>query len=274
MWLRDAARREKGLPTIRQLGNEGKFFPYRYGQAVWAYIASRYGDAVLGRMLRGIGPRTNDAEEVIKAVLQVDPAALSKDWHAAIKQAYASSETGKKDAADYGAAMVTEKEQGGRLNIGPALSPDGERLAFLSERQLFSVELFVQDARSGKVTKQLSRSVVDPHLESLQFINSAGSWDRAGQRFALGAVVKGRAALLVLDARSAKKLAEVPFEKLGEIQTPTFSPDGRRVAFTALSGGFTDLFVYDLGTKALRRLTDDAFADLQPSWSPDGASPS
>src|SRR5947207_284988 len=43
MWLRDAARREKGLPTIRQLDNSAKYFPYRYGQALWACLPSRYG---------------------------------------------------------------------------------------------------------------------------------------------------------------------------------------------------------------------------------------
>src|SRR6185503_8510855 len=34
--------------------------------------------------------------------------------------------------------------------------------------------------------------------------------------------------------------------------------------------GLTDLYVYDLQQNQLRRLTNDAFADLQPSWSPDG----
>jgi WD40 repeat protein len=270
MWIRDAARREKGLPTIRQLDNTAKYFPYRYGQALWSYIAGRYGDQVLGRMLRAIGPRNSDAEEVIKIVLHADPAVLSKDWHAAIRQAYLASETGKKEAETYGPALVTEKKQGGRLNVGPVLSPDGNHLAFLSERDLFSVELFLQDTRTGNVTKQLSRAVVDPHLESLEFINSAGSFDPEGQRFALGAVVKGRAALVLLDAKKGGKLAEIPLPTLGEIATPTFSPDGRRVAFSALMGGLSDLFVYDLQTKELRPLTSDAFADLQPAWSPDG----
>jgi hypothetical protein len=40
--------------------------------------------------------------------------------------------------------------------------------------------------------------------------------------------------------------------------------------FSALSGGLSDLFIYDLDTKALRHVTDDAFADPQPTWSPDG----
>jgi Tol biopolymer transport system component len=270
MWLRDAARREKGLPTIRQLDNSAKYFPYRYGQALWAYIASRYGDDVFARMLRGIRPNSNDAEDVIKGVLHVDPAALSKDWHAAIRADYASAATGKKDADSYGPAMVTEKKQGGRLNVGPVLSPDGDHLAFLSERDLFSVELFLQDTKTGNVTKQLSRTVVDPHLESIQFINSAGSFDRSGQRFALGGLVKGRAALVVMDAKKGGKPLEIPFPGLGEIDTPSFAPDGKRIVFSALKEGFSDLFVYDLETKALRRLTEDAFADLQPVWSPDG----
>ena len=270
MWLRDAARREKGLPTIRQLDNSAKYFPYRYGQALWAYIASRYGDDVFARMLRGIRPNTNDAEDVIKGVLHVDPAALSKDWHAAIRADYATAATGKKDADSYGAALVTEKKQGGRLNVGPVLSPDGDHLAFLSERDLFSVELFLQDTKTGNVTKQLSRTVVDPHLESIQFINSAGSFDRSGQRFALGGLVKGRAALVVMDAKKGGKPLEIPFPGLGEIDTPSFAPDGKRIVFSALKDGFSDLFVYDLETKALRRLTEDAFADLQPVWSPDG----
>jgi Tol biopolymer transport system component len=34
--------------------------------------------------------------------------------------------------------------------------------------------------------------------------------------------------------------------------------------------GVTDLFVYDLGAREVRRLTSDPWAALAPSWSPDG----
>jgi Tol biopolymer transport system component len=268
MWIRDAARQEKGLPTIRQL-ESAKYFPYRYGQALWAYLAGRYGDRIFGPMLRAIGPRTNDAETVLKTVLHIDQAALSKDWHAAIREACTPVIAGRKDPDAYGAALVTEKRQGGRLNVGPVLSPDGSRLAFLSERELFSVELFVQDTHTGNVTRRLSRTVVDPHLESLQFIESSGAWDPTGKTFALGAVAKGRPVIVIMDSEGGKR-REIPLPTLGEISTPSFSPDGGSIVFSALAEGFTDLFVYDLKAGALRRLTHDAFADLQPSWSPDG----
>jgi len=268
MWMRDAARREK-LPTIHQLNSE-RYFPYRYGQALWAYLAGRFGDPVVGRMLKRVGPRTNDVETVIQETLGLDEKRLSKEWHAALREAAGPQISGHKDPSAYATALVTEKQQGGRLNVGPALSPDGSRLAFLSERDLFSVELFVADAKNGQVTRRLSRTLVDPHLESLQFINSSGTWDRAGQRLALGAVTKGRPLLLILDAKKGTRLREVPFPSLGEIYTPSFSPDGRQVVFSALTGGVTDLFVYDLESASLKRLTNDAYADLQPAWSPDG----
>jgi hypothetical protein len=268
MWLRDAARKEK-LPTIQDL-EKGRYFPYRYGQAVWAYVTGRFGDRVIGEMLRNIGPRSNDATSLLEGVLGVDHKTLSQDWHAAIRDAVAPVMAGKKDAGSYGPALVTEKRQGGDLNVGPALSPEGTRIAFLSERELFSVELFVADTGTGDVTKRLSRTVVDPHIESLQFINSAGSWDRAGKRLALGTVSKGRPLLVILDGQSGERLKEIPFPTLGEIATPSFSPDGRRVVFSALANGFSDLFVYDLEQGALKPLTQDAFADLQPVWSPDG----
>ena len=49
MWLRDAARQEM-LPEIKDLNNP-KYFPYRWGQAVWAYIGGKWGDEVIGQLL-------------------------------------------------------------------------------------------------------------------------------------------------------------------------------------------------------------------------------
>src|SRR3954468_8737583 len=58
MWLRDAVRQsasgekdsKDALPTIEKLDNP-KYFPYRWGQAFWAYVGGRYGDNVIAQML-------------------------------------------------------------------------------------------------------------------------------------------------------------------------------------------------------------------------------
>lgn len=52
---------------------------------------------------------------------------------------------------------------------------------------------------------------------------------------------------------------------------PAFSPDGTRLALT-LSGssGNLDIYVLELATQKLTRITDDAAIDTEATWSPDG----
>jgi TolB protein len=52
---------------------------------------------------------------------------------------------------------------------------------------------------------------------------------------------------------------------------PSFSPDGKRLALT-LSGntGNLDIYVLDLASLALTRITEDPAIDTEASWSPDG----
>jgi TolB protein len=54
---------------------------------------------------------------------------------------------------------------------------------------------------------------------------------------------------------------------------PAFSPDGTHLALT-LSGtsGNLDIWLLDLSTQVLSRLTDDPAVDTEPAWSPDGKS--
>ena len=54
---------------------------------------------------------------------------------------------------------------------------------------------------------------------------------------------------------------------------PTFSPDGTHLALTLSgTGGNLDIWLLDLSTQALTRLTDDPAVDTEAAWSPDGKS--
>jgi Tol biopolymer transport system component len=266
VWMRDAARHDR-LPTVRQL-RDPRFFPYRFGHAFWAYVAGRHGEEALGQILR-LAAASRSAEKALQEVLQRDAGLVSADWHAAVRSDYAEALDVKADPARYGRTLISERN-GGRLNVSPALSPDGRQVVFLSERGLLAVEMYLADVDTGRIRRTLVKNAVDPHFESLQFVHSAGAWHPDGRRLIFAGVRKGRPVLTILDVASGRREREIPFPSLGEVVNPAWSPDGRRVAFAANVGGLLDLYVYDLTSGRLRRLTEDAFADLQPAWSPDG----
>jgi TolB protein len=61
--------------------------------------------------------------------------------------------------------------------------------------------------------------------------------------------------------------------RVGANTAPSFSPDGRKLALTlGGSDGNLDIFVLDLATQQLTRITDDPAIDTEPVWTPDGRS--
>lgn len=267
MWIREAAA-EENLPDVDDL-DDPDFFPYRYGHAFWAYVAGRWGDEIIRDvLLSAAGSRAGIA--AIPEVLGLDTETLSADWHAAIHRDYDPILAVTSSAERLAEPLITADRHGGRLNLAPELSPDGRQLVFLSERDLFSIDMFLADATTGEVIRTITSTAADPHYDSLQFIASAGAWHPEGRQFVFAAIRAGQPSLTIVDTTSGDTVREITLPELGEIFNPAWAPDGRRVAFSALNGGFTDLYVYDLTANRLQRLTDDPFSDLQPAWSPDG----
>ena len=57
----------------------------------------------------------------------------------------------------------------------------------------------------------------------------------------------------------------------GQVLAPRFSNDGSKMAFSIIRGGNTDVYVMDLASRSLRRLTTDPGIDTSPSFSPDNS---
>jgi Tol biopolymer transport system component len=266
MWIREAAARE-ALPSIKDL-NRSRYFPYRWGHAFWAYVAGRWGDDVVVDLLKAASAGSID--EAFEQVLGVKTKTLGEEWQAAIRAAVTPALEGTVAAARLGTPLLSERGEAGRLNVGPALSPDGSRILFLSERSLFSIDLFLADARTGRIERRVIRTDTDPHFDSLQFIESAGAWHPDGRQFVVAAVSRGRPVLTVLDVDRARIVREIAVPGVDQVFGPSWSPDGSRVVVSGLSGGLLDLYVVDAAGGRVERLTHDPFAELHPQWAPDG----
>jgi len=267
MWMREATRQEN-LPAIKKMANSYKYFPYRYGQSLWAFMAGKWGDEVVETLLKAAG-QSGSYEVAIKSVLNIEPAELSKQWHEAMNEAY-SPLVEKTQGASSQARILFRGSKQNPLNIAPVISPDGRRLVFLSTKDLLSIDLFMADAETGKIQRKLVETLANPHFESIQFIKSAGSWDRESKHFLFTGIAKGRPVLVITDAEKGEQIDQIDFPELDEILSPSWAPDGSSIVFSAMKGGLSDIYIYDLERKNLSNLTSDPFGDLSPVWSPDG----
>jgi Tol biopolymer transport system component len=265
MWLRDAVVSDL-LPN-RQQDAAHKFSPYRYGHALWAYAAGRFGDRVIPAILKA--KSSGSLSKRIKNVTGFDLDSLYAEWRTASIDVYGGAHPAGA-GVDTPSAFAGAKS--GRIRLGPTVSPNGQQLIFFSEKDRVSLDLFLADTATGRIVRKLATTAASARFESLQAIRSAGSWSPEGDRFVFAAIDRGEPALVLLDIRRPGQQQEIRLPRFGQILTPAWSPDGRAIAFAALDGGITDIFVYDLRSGSLQQLTDDAYGDMQPQWSPDGRS--
>ena len=113
---------------------------------------------------------------------------------------------------------------------------------------------------------------VNPHLvlES-RFPLMSPAWSPDGQWLAYVTFENKHAAVYVQLVRTGER--RQVSARAGVNGAPAFSPDGKKLALT-LSGnaGNPDIFILDLATQAVTRVTDDPAIDTEPEWAPDGQS--
>jgi hypothetical protein len=156
------------------------------------------------------------------------------------------------------------------MNVAPAISPDGKYVAFLSEKELLSIDLFLADAQTGKIIRSLGSKASNSHIDEFSFIESAGAWSPDSKKFAFSIFSKGRNKLLIIDVNTGRTLYTEGIKDIGQFSNLSWSPNGEDIAFTGLKEGQGDLYLYNLKSKKVTQLTNDKYSDYQPSFSSDG----
>ncbi|HLG04773.1 MAG TPA: BamA/TamA family outer membrane protein [Gemmatimonadales bacterium] len=263
MWLRDAANEAK-LPSARDFY---QWFPYRFGHALVAYIGERWGDEAIGQITKlGAGGGIDPA---LQRVLGMSFPQLVDQWRDAVQKQYLPEVANRAKARNMAQEVLTRKRTGGGWHLAPALSPDGRRIAYLSEKDFYFVDLWLADAATGKTEKRLLKSTYSGSYETFRFINSAESWSPDGNYLAIAAKQAGRDDIVIIDVDRNRTVRSIRLPLAGAA-TPSWSPDGSRLVFSGLEGGISDLYTVNLDGTGLTRLTSDREADLHPVWSPDG----
>ena len=265
MWMRDAVLNDD-VPSIKGLDNP-KYFPYRYGQAFWAFLTGLKGDQIIRPFF--IATAKYGFEQACMQELGMSSKNLSTLWEQSLKRHFGQFLNATEDRL-VGKQLLGENNAG-QINIAPQISPNGRYAIFLSEKDIFSIDLYLADARTGKVIRKVASSRKNGHIDDFDYIESAGSWSPDSKQFAFTAFSKGHNILVINDVESGKTVRELPIKGVQAFSNPAWSPDGRTIVVSGLVEGQTDLYAINIRTGSVEQLTNNAYSELLPHWSDDGS---
>ena len=264
MWMRDAVLNDD-IPDIRHL-SDPRYFPYRYGQAFWSFITGTYGDEAIKPFF--VNTALLGLEVSIDSTFYTGYKELSKTWVKTLKDYYSGFLKYSKEKT-IGKKVVSSKNAG-KMNVSPAISPNGKYMIFISEKDVFTTDWYLAKTNNGKIIRKLSSKIKDAHIDNYNFLESSGTWSPNSKKFAFVAFRKGRNILVVKEPETGKTLNEIKIDKLRAFTNPTWSPDGKYIVLTGLVEGQVDLYAYYLKTKKLKQLTNDKYSEIHADFSLDG----
>ena len=169
--------------------------------------------------------------------------------------------------ADHGTLFPRQVTTSAGVDLFPALSRDGRRLAYSSDRTS-RWEIYIR-AIDGATAEQALTA------DGAQNVNAA--WSPDGRTIAYHSIVNGGIWLISVDGGSPRRLTEFGAR-------PAWSPDGRRIAFQSQAGADigpaarpanlpSAIWAVDIGGGQPRPLTRSGApmgGHGAPAWSPDG----
>jgi TolB protein len=150
-------------------------------------------------------------------------------------------------------------EEGRGISSSPTFSPDGRRIAFMTDRVGHN-EVYIIDA-DGTNPVWITQIAGDLNESSYR---GEPDWSPDGVTVALQSRLAGSFQIMTVNMRDnvATRLTDA-----GENQSPSWAPDGRHIVFTSNRSGSEQLWIMDTRSAVTRQLTNQSGAKYG-AWSP------
>ncbi|MEW6322291.1 MAG: hypothetical protein AB1635_14525 [Acidobacteriota bacterium] len=282
MTVRDAAVADI-VPRMSEMQGYGGFsnprLIYNLGHAAFEFMESRWGKEGVRQYVFALRRSVlGGSDNAFTEAFQLAPEEWDRQFERYLRERFKPFRD-KERPGDYGRNLAPDPRKGqfsNVLSIEP--SPSGDLIAAVTanhrDREL---DIVLISTRTGEIIRNLTKGF-DQRL-GFEYIAAPGgrwnsvpwmSWDPGGDRLAYFVRTEKDRSLVVQNvvSRSIERL--IPLREIDAPESPDFSPDGRRIAFSGMQGGDANIFVLNLEDGAIRALTTDGFAQYAPTWSPDG----
>ncbi len=262
MIIRDATM-SGYLPPIKYLSY---YLAYQGGESVFRYIAQKYGIEKISEILHKIKGSFR-FEGAFKSALGISLDELSEEWQKEMRKEYWPDIADRAETRDIARVLTHHKKTKNYLNISPTLSPKGDKMVFLSDKD-GKQSIFLMDVLENKIVKRLIKGEASVDFEELHWLSPGMGWSPDGTKVTFTAKAGDQDALYIYDVTN-DEIQQFKFD-LDGLFSAAWSPVRPEIAFIGNKNGASDIFIYNVETKKLQNITNDPFADSYPKWSADG----
>ena len=272
MVLRDAVVTDQIPPITR---NPQGYFAYRFGHSVFRYIQQKYGwDGLRDFIYEYRNTLGSNVDKALKRAFEATPEEFDTGFRTWLRKQYLPALVAKGEPQEYGDPFRINPDISSD-EISPIPSPSGDLLAaFTTYKEDIDVVLFnIPERRMLKnLTSGYTSRYEYPIVQAFTTAPVMGrdvAFAPSGDQIALFVKKERGRNLLLINPISGEIVQSIPM-KVEQQLSPTYSPDGKSIAFAGFSGNTPDIFIYDLQSGNVRNITQDRHFDGAPVFSPDG----
>ena len=283
MSVRDAALSDI-LPRMSEFLDYGGFanarVVYNLGHSAFEFIEERWGKEGVRQFLFSLRKTViGGGGDIYEDAFDLSADEFDDAFESYIRDRFLAFRD-KERPEDYGRDLAPDPRETRYLavvSIEP--SPSGDLIAaFAQNRKDRELDIVLLSSENGEVVSNLTEGFdQDLGFESIAISGARWntvpwmSWSEIDDRIAYF-VRKGKYRSLVLQNVVTRDIEEIiDLNTVDQPESPDISPNGRRVAFSALQNAIGDIYLMDLDTHEVTNLTEDDFADYAPTFSPDGS---
>jgi Tol biopolymer transport system component len=269
MYMRDLTISES-LPSLKMISG---YNAYRVGQTFFYFIEKQYGKGKITEFLNKL-KLFKSLEVAFRNSFGMGIEDFSEFWQTEIKKWYYPDIAIYKAPKEFASVLTNHDKDNCYYYSSPAISPNGEKMAFISDRDggIFSV-FTSKVANYNEKTfapKRLVSSARQLDFEQLNILTPSISWTPDNKKVVISAKSGGEDAIFIIDEDS--KEYEKVLLGMKSITSVNCSPDGKYIAFIGVKSFQSDIYTYNIKTKKMAQITNDAYSDFYPIWSKDSKS--
>lgn len=244
----------------------GSYLMYKIGESFIGFLERKYGDDKIGMIFENYW-KGKSFREVFEITFRKSLKEVWAEWEYFLKKKY-FPQIKESDLPDRVSSQLTF--DGINIMPEPLSLEETEWVVFKSNKLGYSTICLMSPKGEKKKLVTLVKGERSPKFESLHLMKSKIEVYPEG-KVAFVSKSNENDVLYVYDVNSRKIKSKNSFLGLTGLSSPTWSPDGEKVAFVGVTKeGYSDLYSYDFETDLLKRLTCDLYEEKNPRWSPDG----